>query len=103
VGVEAGGLDNYLMKTKSNLLGMEGMRLRVLVRSRLHEEAHIAEEVAEVQRAKEKEERRVAFQQKQVETGKERQERKLAKRREKQAASRMTQNLEEGILGSPPR
>jgi len=27
-----GGLDNYLLGTKSELLGMEGMRLRILVR-----------------------------------------------------------------------
>ncbi|KAF9648241.1 hypothetical protein BDM02DRAFT_3084105, partial [Thelephora ganbajun] len=29
-----GGLDNYLLNTKTNLLGQEGMRLRVLVRER---------------------------------------------------------------------
>ncbi|TBU57608.1 mitochondrial 50S ribosomal protein L28-like protein, partial [Dichomitus squalens] len=29
-----GGIDNYLLKTKPELLGWEGMRLRVLVRER---------------------------------------------------------------------
>jgi large subunit ribosomal protein L28 len=49
------------MKTKSDLLGMEGMRLRVLVRSRLEEEARLREEADKLQRAKEKQERRNAF------------------------------------------
>lgn len=87
------------MKTKSDLLGMEGMRLRVLVRSRLEEQARIAEAAAAVQRAKEKEERRLAFQQKQVEIEKEKRERKMGRRRAKRAA----QALAEGILGSPPQ
>jgi large subunit ribosomal protein L28 len=29
-----GGVDNYLLKTKPELLGYEGMRLRVMVRER---------------------------------------------------------------------
>ena len=32
--VQYGGLDNYLLSTKTDLLGQEGMRLRVLVRER---------------------------------------------------------------------
>ena len=32
--MQHGGLDNYLLKTKPELLGWEGMRLRVLVRER---------------------------------------------------------------------
>jgi large subunit ribosomal protein L28 len=34
VFVQYGGLDNYLLSTKTDLLGQEGMRLRVLVRER---------------------------------------------------------------------
>jgi large subunit ribosomal protein L28 len=30
--MQYGGLDNYLLNTKTDLLGQEGMRLRVLVR-----------------------------------------------------------------------
>ncbi|KIM82754.1 hypothetical protein PILCRDRAFT_820050 [Piloderma croceum F 1598] len=56
---KAGGLDNYVMKTNSKLLGMEGMRLRILVRSRL-EEAQLKEKADEIQRA-EKAKRRSAF------------------------------------------
>jgi len=58
---QAGGLDNYVMKTNSKLLGMEGMRLRILVRSRLEEEARLKEKADKRQRAKEKVERREAF------------------------------------------
>lgn len=29
-----GGLDNYLLKTKTDSLGYEGMRLRVMIRER---------------------------------------------------------------------
>ena len=58
---QAGGLDNYVMNTNSNLLGMEGMRLRILVRSRLEEEARLKEYADKRQRAKEKEARREAF------------------------------------------
>jgi large subunit ribosomal protein L28 len=32
IPVQYGGLDNYLLSTKTDLLGQEGMRLRVLVR-----------------------------------------------------------------------
>jgi len=49
------------MNTNSNLLGMEGMRLRILVRSRLEEEARLKEYADKRQRAKEKEARREAF------------------------------------------
>jgi large subunit ribosomal protein L28 len=59
--VQAGGLDNYVMNTHSDLLGMEGMRLRILVRSRLEEEARLKEEADKMQRAKEKQERRDAY------------------------------------------
>ena len=52
--VQAGGLDNYVMKTNSNLLGMEGMRLRILVRSRLEEEARLKEEAHKIKQAEEK-------------------------------------------------
>jgi large subunit ribosomal protein L28 len=54
-------LDNYVMNTNADLLGMQGMRLRVLVRSRLEEEARLKEEADKTQRAKEKQERRNAF------------------------------------------
>lgn len=30
-----GGIDTYLLKTKSDLLGWEGMRLRIMVRERI--------------------------------------------------------------------
>lgn len=49
------------MKTKSHLLGMEGMRLKVLVRSRLEEEARLKEEEAKALRAKEKLEKRLGL------------------------------------------
>lgn len=49
------------MKTKSHLLGMEGMRLRVLVRSRLEEEARLKEEEAKSLQAKEKIEKRLGL------------------------------------------
>jgi hypothetical protein len=32
IAVQYGGLDNYLLNTKTDLLGLEGMRLRVLIR-----------------------------------------------------------------------
>ena len=32
--VQHGGVDNYLLKTKPELLGWEGMRLRVMVREK---------------------------------------------------------------------
>ena len=101
--VEAGGLDNYVMKTKSDLLGMEGMRLRVLVRSRLEEKARIEAEEAKQQRVKEKAERRVAFHQKQAQAEEERRtKKKRAKQWAKTSAGQMTRNLGEGILGSAP-
>ena len=40
-----------MIKTNPTLLGMEGMRLRVLVRSRLEEEARLKEEAEKRQRA----------------------------------------------------
>jgi large subunit ribosomal protein L28 len=46
------------MNTRSELLGMEGMRLRILVRSRLAEEARLKEEAEKMQRAKGKQDRR---------------------------------------------
>jgi len=96
---KAGGLDDYVMKTKADLLGMEGMRLRILVRSRLEEKARIEEEAAKEQRAKEKVERPIAFQQKQAEAE---EERRKKKRWAKASAGQMAQNLGEGILGSAP-
>jgi len=36
VRLQYGGLDSYLLNTKTDLLGQEGMRLRVLVRERLN-------------------------------------------------------------------
>ncbi|KZV95985.1 hypothetical protein EXIGLDRAFT_671558 [Exidia glandulosa HHB12029] len=36
---KAGGLDEYIMNTKSDLLGWEGMRLRVMLRERMKENA----------------------------------------------------------------
>jgi large subunit ribosomal protein L28 len=94
---KAGGLDNYVMKTKSDLLGMEGMRLRVLVRARLDEQARIAEKAAAEQRVKEKEERRIAFNQKQADAEKQRRERQAARQRAKKTAQQV---LAEGILGT---
>lgn len=90
-------MDNYVMKTKSDLLGMEGMRLRVLVRARLDEQARIAEKEAAEQRLKEKEERRIAFHQKQVDAEKRRREKQAARQRAKKTTQ---QTLAEGILGS---
>lgn len=34
VSCKYGGLDNYLLNTKTELLGQQGMRLRILVRER---------------------------------------------------------------------
>ena len=34
MGAQNGGLDNYLLKTKPELLGWEGMRLRLMVRDK---------------------------------------------------------------------
>ncbi|KAJ8597747.1 hypothetical protein M405DRAFT_927947 [Rhizopogon salebrosus TDB-379] len=59
-----GSIDNYLLRTKPDLLGIEGMRLRILVREKLdiqHAEdeaaaAAQAEEEAMVQLEKEKKE-----------------------------------------------
>jgi large subunit ribosomal protein L28 len=48
VPVQYGGLDNYLLNTKTDLLGQEGMRLRVMVREKRNLEAL---ENAEVPRA----------------------------------------------------
>ncbi|KAF7986010.1 hypothetical protein HWV62_41342 [Athelia sp. TMB] len=56
---QAGGLDNYVMNTKASLLGMEGMRLRVLVRERLEEEALVKEMTERAERAKAKDEKRL--------------------------------------------
>lgn len=33
--MQYGGIDRYVLKTKSDLLGWEGMRIRVMVRERL--------------------------------------------------------------------
>ncbi|RPD60569.1 hypothetical protein L226DRAFT_506457 [Lentinus tigrinus ALCF2SS1-7] len=41
-----GGVDNYLLKTKPELLGWEGMRLRVMVREK--QQASPVEEIAKV-------------------------------------------------------
>ncbi len=34
-GLQHGGIDKYVMKMKPELLGWEGMRIRILVRERL--------------------------------------------------------------------
>jgi len=44
---KAGGLDNYVATTRHELIGLEGMRLRLAIR-------HQAEKNAEMQKAKEK-------------------------------------------------
>lgn len=54
-------MDNYVLNTKASLLGMEGMRLRVLVRARLEEEAVAKEEAAKALRAQEKENRKLGL------------------------------------------
>jgi large subunit ribosomal protein L28 len=64
VGEQHGSIDNYLLRTKPDLLGIEGMRLRILVREKLdiqraEDEAAAAaqaEEEAMVQLEKEKKE-----------------------------------------------
>ncbi|KAG2095714.1 uncharacterized protein F5147DRAFT_717951 [Suillus discolor] len=52
-----GGVDNYLLRTKPDLLGMEGMRLRILVRERLDvkraEDEALAQAQAKIQLEKE--------------------------------------------------
>lgn len=47
--VQYGGLDTYLLNTKTDLLGQEGMRLRVLIREQRSLRA--PENVKEVPRA----------------------------------------------------
>ncbi|OBZ76218.1 54S ribosomal protein L24, mitochondrial [Grifola frondosa] len=42
-----GGLDNYLLKTKPDLLGWEGMRLRILVREKQAEGVSAVQEVVQ--------------------------------------------------------
>lgn len=59
--VQAGGLDNYVMNTKSTLLGMEGMRLRVLVRARLEEEAMVKDMSERAMRATAKDIKRLGL------------------------------------------
>lgn len=49
VPVQYGGLDNYLLNTKTDLLGQEGMRLRILVRDQRNLKA--LENAKEVPRA----------------------------------------------------
>lgn len=61
VFVQAGGLDNYVMNTKSTLLGMEGMRLRVLVRARLEEEAAVKDMSERAMRATAKDFKRLGL------------------------------------------
>ncbi|EGO01209.1 hypothetical protein SERLA73DRAFT_179326 [Serpula lacrymans var. lacrymans S7.3] len=46
-----GGVDNYLLNTKHELLGWEGMRLRILVREKADEKRKVEEELAEAQAA----------------------------------------------------
>ncbi|KZP16993.1 hypothetical protein FIBSPDRAFT_793624 [Athelia psychrophila] len=58
---KAGGLDNYVMNTKSTLLGMEGMRLRVLVRARLEEEAAVKDMSERAMRATAKDFKRLGL------------------------------------------
>ena len=49
VPVQYGGLDNYLLNTKTDLLGQEGMRLRVLIREQRN--LNVLENTKEVPRA----------------------------------------------------
>ncbi|KZT04940.1 mitochondrial 50S ribosomal protein L28-like protein [Laetiporus sulphureus 93-53] len=45
-----GGLDQYVLKTKSNVLGWEGMRLRVMVREQQEAQAQQANGAAQTAR-----------------------------------------------------
>lgn len=47
-------MDNYLLNTKAELLGMQGMRLRVMVRERLAQEARDKEEAKRLEFLQEK-------------------------------------------------
>ncbi|KAG1769844.1 hypothetical protein EDD22DRAFT_977429 [Suillus occidentalis] len=84
-----GGVDNYLLRTKPDLLGMEGMRLRILVREKLDvkraEDEALAQAEAKVQLKKEMKEEK-------------------QKRRAKVAIVRKSRelgrNVTEGIFGS---
>lgn len=90
-----GGVDNYLLRTKPDLLGIEGMRLRILVREQLDvkrtEDEALAQAEAKIQLEKEMKEAK-------------------QKRRAKVAHARKSReaklNISEGIFGSgstPPR
>jgi len=94
-----GGLDQYLLKTKPELLGYEGMRLRILVREALQAEAaaqadakRIEEETARIERKKQlaKEEAARLAKQKELQT-----RRKMQSKKEQ----RRSESLAAGILG----
>lgn len=59
--IQAGGLDKYLLNTRSELLGMQGMRLRSMVHFQMQEEARVAEEAQASIKQSEKLERRAAY------------------------------------------
>ena len=94
-----GGLDHYLLKTKPELLGYEGMRLRILVREALQAEAdaqveakRIEEETARIEKKKQlaKEEAARLAKQKELQTL-----RKMQLKKER----RRSESLAAGILG----
>ncbi|KAK7053021.1 hypothetical protein VNI00_004342 [Paramarasmius palmivorus] len=43
LGEQHGGVDNYLLRTRHDLLGWEGLRLRTVVREALHNQAEVSE------------------------------------------------------------
>ncbi|KAG2347251.1 hypothetical protein BDR05DRAFT_906039 [Suillus weaverae] len=92
-----GGVDNYLLRTKPDLLGIEGMRLRILVREQLDikraEDEALAQAEAKIQLEKEMKEE------------KQRRRAKVAQARKSREAR---QSVAGGIFGSvgssaPPR
>ncbi|EIW79575.1 hypothetical protein CONPUDRAFT_106160 [Coniophora puteana RWD-64-598 SS2] len=88
-----GGLDNYLLNTKCELLGIEGMRLRLLVRERAAEQRRVAHEAKAKEVNEEEKDLRAA---QAVVREEKRQQQKLAKRRERESELAVS----EGILGS---
>ncbi|KAG1872916.1 hypothetical protein DFJ58DRAFT_676867 [Suillus subalutaceus] len=86
-----GGVDNYLLRTKPDLLGIEGMRLRILVREQLDvkrvEEEALAQAEAKIQLEKEM---------------KEAKQRRRAKVAHAQKSKEARLNISQGIFGSGP-
>ncbi|KAG2133698.1 hypothetical protein DEU56DRAFT_913818 [Suillus clintonianus] len=88
-----GGVDNYLLRTKPDLLGIEGMRLRILVREKL-DVKRVEDEAAAAAQAEE--EARIQL----VKEMKEEKQRRRAKVAHARKSREVRQNITSGIFGS---